>query len=531
MNGELNLFTDILYGVFVIFFIILHYVSMRKCFRRGNKNRVIYFLLTMITDPMLSYVLATFALMLPLRLAAEVPGVDEKLLNGDTFFMTAVVITFTLIGIIYTFFIFLFSWILAKWLNVPNKPLVTFVSLIYGVLFSLSLSSSIELADEMSGTGIAGNLLGAAVPFAAGILLFIFVIRPLSTLTEKKRSLNIRPFVIIPAIFCLCYGIFALSLESFMSATSAGKEIMSSTVYYLIYIFSSIIMGIFIWAFNVIIKNINSMNEALEAKEIAAKLELEEAKREADLSAAREIQTAAVPNVFPPFPDHKDFELYANMKTAKEVGGDFYDFYMLGDSTLGFLIADVSGKSIPGAMFMMTSKTVIRSLAENGSPPAEVFTLANEKLCKGNDAEMFVTAWLGYLDLKTGLVRIANAGHNPPVLIRNGNANYIKLRSGLVLAGLDGMSYKEQTVQLQKGDILYLYTDGVTEAMDKDYQQYGEDRLKAVLSFGTEPPSSAQDNGITEAVCRTVGNDIAEFTAGAEQSDDITMLCIRYVGN
>ncbi|MBR5091559.1 MAG: SpoIIE family protein phosphatase [Ruminiclostridium sp.] len=254
------------------------------------------------------------------------------------------------------------------------------------------------------------------------------------------------------------------------------------------------------------------------------------ARIDADLAVAKAIQSSALPNVFPPFPEHKEFELFASMSAAKEVGGDFYDFYMLGERTLGFLIADVSGKSIPGAMFMMTAKAVIKSLAESGLPPAEVFTLANEKLCEGNEAEMFVTAWLGYLDLDTGLVRVANAGHNPPLLIKDGEAGYVMLRPGLMLAGMDGIQYKEQSVQLGKGDILFLYTDGVTEAMDVNEEQYGEERLRKLLSFGESSPVPSEKNGIAEPVCDMVIADVAGFTEGAEQSDDITMLCIRYLG-
>ena len=163
-------------------------------------------------------------------------------------------------------------------------------------------------------------------------------------------------------------------------------------------------------------------------------------------------------------------------------------------------------------------------------PPAEVFTVANEKLCEGNDAEMFLTAWMGYLDLMTGEVLVANAGHNPPVLIRDGKAEYIILKPGLMLAGMEGMVYKEQTIKLQKGDILYLYTDGVTEAMDAEENQYGEDRLIKLLSFGDNYPAPSGDKGIAGAVCEMVSTDIDRFVQDAEQSDDITMLCIRYLG-
>ena len=256
-----------------------------------------------------------------------------------------------------------------------------------------------------------------------------------------------------------------------------------------------------------------------------------EARIDADLALAKAIQTSAVPNVFPPFPDRKEFGLFASMVAAKEVGGDFYDFFLLPGDILAFLIADVSGKSIPGAMFMMRGKSVIKSLAEQGLSPAEVFTEANEKLCEGNDGELFITAWMGYLELKTGVVHVANAGHNPPVLIRDGKAEYVILRPNLMLAGMDGTRYIEHTLELKKGDMLYLYTDGVTEAMDREEEQYGEDRLIRLLSIGENYPEAADDNGMTAAVCEMVSADIREFTRGAEQSDDITMLCVKYTGD
>lgn len=254
------------------------------------------------------------------------------------------------------------------------------------------------------------------------------------------------------------------------------------------------------------------------------------AKYDEDLEVAKEIQTSALPNVFPPFPDRPEFELFACMNPAKVVGGDFYDYYMIDDKTLGFLIADVSGKSIPGAMFMMRSKAVIKSLAEAGLPVSEVFTEANVRLCEGNDADMFLTAWMGYLDIDTGLVHVANAGHNPPVLIHEGRADYVDIKPGLMLAGLDATVYKEYEMTLEKGDILYLYTDGVTEAMDPDSKQYGEERLRRILSFGKDVPAPSGANGVAGALCEMVKSDIDGFVRGAEQSDDITMLCIRFFG-
>ena len=279
------------------------------------------------------------------------------------------------------------------------------------------------------------------------------------------------------------------------------------------------------YEFDVLSTDINATVDKLKEfiAEAAARLD-------ADLEIAKAIQTSVLPNVFPPFPERHEFELFAGMHAAKEVGGDFYDFYLIGSNTLGFLIADVSGKSIPGAMFMMRGKAIIKSLTDSGLPPADVFTIANEKLCEGNDADLFITAWMGYLDLKTGEVHVANAGHNPPVLIRDGKAKYVGIKPGFVLAGLDGMVYKDHTLQLQKGDILYLYTDGVTEAMNADEQLYGEDRLIELLSFGDHYPAPSGENGIPGAVCEMVTTDINRFVQGAEQSDDITMLCVRFLG-
>ncbi len=255
-----------------------------------------------------------------------------------------------------------------------------------------------------------------------------------------------------------------------------------------------------------------------------------ESRMNAELAIAKEIQTSALPRIFPPFPARMEFELFASMEAAKEVGGDFYDFYMINGEQLAFLIADVSGKSVPGAMFMMKAKGVIRSLADSGLPPAGIFTVANEELCEDNEAEMFLTAWMGFLEPETGVLNVANAGHNPPVLIRDGKAEFFKVKPGLMLAGMPDKIYKQHELKLEVGDILFLYTDGVTEAIDKDENQYGEKRLLELLSFGDNYPEPSGLNGVAGAVCELVSADVAKFVNGAEQSDDITMLCIRYLG-
>lgn len=247
------------------------------------------------------------------------------------------------------------------------------------------------------------------------------------------------------------------------------------------------------------------------------------AKIDRELEFARSIQHSAIPTVFPPYPGHSEFDIYATMDTAKEVGGDFYDFYFVGENRLGFLIADVSGKGIPAAMFMMTAKTIIKGYAESGKPVDEVFTTANEKLCESNDAGMFVTAWMGVLDTVTGKVEFANAGHNPP-LVRHagGGFEYLRSKPCFILAGMDGIKYRKNEFTLAPGDEIYLYTDGVTEATDSENNLYGEERLLALLN------SMGDLSG--EEICRAVKADIDAFVGDAPQFDDITMLYLKYNG-
>ncbi len=268
-----------------------------------------------------------------------------------------------------------------------------------------------------------------------------------------------------------------------------------------------------------------SLSDDINSTVVTLKHYIDEAAARIDkeLELAKSIQLSALPSVFPPYPNRTEFDIWAGMRTAKEVGGDFYDFYLLGEDRLAFMIADVSGKGIPAAMFMMTAKTQIKSLAETGLPVEEVFTEANRNLCENNRAGMFVTAWMGILDLGTGIVSFANAGHNPPLVRRSdGRYEYFKTRPGLVLAGMDGIRYRRGELELHPGDMIYLYTDGVTEATDASEQLYGEDRLESrINSLETDDP---------EAICRGVIADVDRFVGEAPQFDDITMVCLRYRG-
>lgn len=277
------------------------------------------------------------------------------------------------------------------------------------------------------------------------------------------------------------------------------------------------------------IREIQMLAESIEKMEGDTLRHIEElmratAERErmaVELSLAATIQTNMLPNTFPPYPSRRDFDIFASMDAAKEVGGDFYDFYLLDNDRFVFLVADVSGKGIPAALFMMRAKMTIKGLAESGADVHVILSEANERLCEGNEAGMFVTAWLGIVDMKTGVLSCANAGHNPPLLRRSdGSFDYIKTRPNFILAGMDGAVYRKDEIQLRPGDELFLYTDGVTEAADKSHALFGEARLLEALN------SVAEES--VEARCKTVKRAIDEFVGGAEQFDDITMLSVRF---
>ena len=242
---------------------------------------------------------------------------------------------------------------------------------------------------------------------------------------------------------------------------------------------------------------------------------------ERDLKMATDIQTSAMPSVFPPFPDETAFDVYARMKTAKEVGGDFYDFYFTGPRTFTFLVADVSGKGVPAAMFMMRAKTLLKSAAQTGKPLAQVVAETNDALCEGNEANMFVTAWIGALHLDTGVVTYVNAGHNPPAWRSGGAVSFLRGAPGLVLGAMAGVPYRSHEVALAPGDALYLYTDGITEQPNAAGELFGEARLLDLLKA-----APARQQELLERVLAAV----AAHAGAVEQADDCTQLAIRYRG-
>ena len=266
---------------------------------------------------------------------------------------------------------------------------------------------------------------------------------------------------------------------------------------------------------NVKLKEYIKQNEAITAEKerIGAELEL-----------AKKIQADMLPNIFPPFPERKDFDIYAMMTPAKEVGGDFYDFFLVDDNHLAMVMADVSGKGIPAALFMMMSKILIQNQAMSGKGPAEVLETVNNQICSNNREEMFVTVWLGILDLETGLLTAANAGHEKPmIMMPGGGFEVIMDKHGFVIGGMEGVKYKEYQIQLEKGSSIFIYTDGVAEATSEKDELFGLEKTIAALNSFKDGTAEEIINGVKEAVDAYVGS--------APQFDDLTMLCFKYEGS
>ncbi len=267
--------------------------------------------------------------------------------------------------------------------------------------------------------------------------------------------------------------------------------------------------------FSLLSDDINQTVDALKGYIEAAKKKMEE-----ELEFAYTIQDSALPKNFV-FPGHDEFELFATMDPAKEVGGDFYDFFFVSGDRLALVIADVSGKGIPAALFMMRAKTAVRSMAETGKAPGEIVFQTNNELCEGNDAMMFVTVWIGIIDLYTGEMTCANAGHEYPVIRHeDGEYEYVRDAHSVALGTMEDLPSKEYTIQLKPGDRLFVYTDGVPEAINNEEVQYGEGRLLEVLNAN-------RDKTMRETL-PLVRQHVSDHADGAEQFDDITMLGFHF---
>ena len=242
-----------------------------------------------------------------------------------------------------------------------------------------------------------------------------------------------------------------------------------------------------------------------------------------ELSMATQIQESMLPSIFPPYPDRKEFDIYAAMDLAREVGGDFYDFFLVDENHLGIVIADVSGKGVPAALFMMISKTILQNCAMLGSPVSDVLTQTNESLCAENKMDMFVTAWIGILDLQTGKMECSSAGHEYPAVMSDSRSfELIRNKSGFVLGGFEGLRYQSYEITLKPGDKIFIYTDGVPEATNSHNELFGTDRMIDALN--------ANSDGTPQEILAEVRRAVDEFVGEAEQFDDLTMLCLEYKG-
>ena len=251
------------------------------------------------------------------------------------------------------------------------------------------------------------------------------------------------------------------------------------------------------------------------------KITAERERANTELSLAARIQKAMLPDRFPAFPDRTEFDIRAGMDPAREVGGDFFDFFLVDDDHLYLAIADVSGKGVPAALFMMSSMIILANYARQGKTPAQILQETNNTICAGNTAEMFVTVWIGILEISTGKLTAANAGHEyPAVQNADGEFELLRDRHGLVIGGMEDMRYTDYEVMLRPGQKLFVYTDGVPEAMDSENRLFGTERILSALN--------AQKTAAPEQILKNVRAAVDDFVKDAEQFDDLTMLCLEY---
>ena len=366
--------------------------------------------------------------------------------------------------------------------------------------------------------GVAG-LLENVGPIAA-----IFLVIPL-LLSERyfnvKFSIYILSLILVIVPFMVMIGALhgnyapdILHLEGELSSHTQAEIAKNATLH--------IVMPIELGIITIVIVSINTAIKGKQLSDEDTQTKLNSSRIENELKLAQDIQANMLPRIFPPFPDHSEFDIYAFMKPAKEVGGDFYDFFMIDDTHVAIVIGDVSGKGVPAALFMVTAKTLIKDYSLLELNPAEVFTRVNKMLSEGNDFGLFVTSFLGVLDINSGLLTFVNAGHNPPLIMgEDGNYTYLKSRRGLVLAGLDSTKYKANQVYLKPNDRILLYTDGVTEANNPNNELYSEERLLNYMNNSKDASLDKVINGLYK--------EVTDFQDTKEQFDDVTMLILHYL--
>lgn len=339
-----------------------------------------------------------------------------------------------------------------------------------------------ELMENIRNLTLVMAFIGlTGIAFLSGTVFLIArsITRPLTSLASTSRTIAAGNFDLeLPAVrSCDEIGILT---NSFRSMVSSLKEY------------------------------IRNLTETTAAKE----------RIQSELQLATDIQASLLPRVFPPFPDRHEFDIYALMKPAKEVGGDFYDFFFIDEKHLCFLVADVAGKGVPAALYMMVAKTLLKSEGRMLGDPGKILSNVNNMLSEDNRSCMFATVFLGVLDIATGSLLFANAGHNRPILIQSGKTDFLEANHGIVLGALADSTFETMSITLAPGDTIFLYTDGVTEAMNISGDFFGDARLLAEIDRGSKSGA--------DVLIQTLSEELGCFSAGAEQSDDITMLAVIY---
>ena len=339
-----------------------------------------------------------------------------------------------------------------------------------------------------------------------------------------KTEMPDLPQLITLLVLCIVAMILYLRLKAIWGgAVCVGMIALSAGVTYLLFQVGLITHPLWLPVALLVLFIVSIAIRYAEAAKERHRLELENERIGAELALATRIQSNSLPKEFPPFPDRKEFELYASMTPAKEVGGDLYDFFLIDDDHLALVIGDVSGKGVPAALFMMVASALIHNAAMGETSPARILTLVNRQICSRNPEDMFVTVWLGVLEISTGKLMATNAGHEYPAIKQpDGSFELFKDRHGVVIGAMDGVRYREYSIQLEPGSKLFVYTDGVAEATDSNEQLFGTERMITALRKA--------DNSTPEEVLRIVRSDVDQFVGKAPQFDDLTMLCLQYLG-
>ena len=349
------------------------------------------------------------------------------------------------------------------------------------------------------------------------------VIQSLLTKNYKSEASDVFQFVLV-AILCLVAGLIFFHLKIRFGGILCAVMIAVSYAGAWMFCNAGLVVHVLWLPIGLLILYLAALIfHYLEAARERRALALEKERISTELSLATRIQSNFLPKTFPPFPDRHEFDLYASMTPAREVGGDLYDFFLIDEDHLCLVIGDVSGKGVPASLFMMLSSALIHHVAMHELSPAKILTEVNAEICTRNPEEMFVTVWLGVLQISTGLLTAASAGHEyPAIRPANGSFELLKDKHGFVLGGMQGIRYREYTLNLEPGARLFVYTDGIPEATDAEKQMYGTDRMIQALRTA--------ETGSPETILSAVRTSVSAFVGNAEQFDDLTMLCLEYKG-